>query len=140
MCNVILKYFALAWRTEIHSYTKKIIHGKYQKKKIWLFEKNFLRRVKKEYLVEEGIGKLYSSKWLIKSWKSKHLYGDEQKGINAGQKRNALQQEEMSCSGIINARAAMWWRFLIKETEFLHYMTTLICLQILKERRFLLIT
>ena len=43
MCNVILKYFALAWRTEIHSYTKKIIHGKYQKKKIWLFEKNFLR-------------------------------------------------------------------------------------------------
>lgn len=73
MCNVILKYFALAWRTEIHSYTKKIIHGKYQKKKIWLFEKNFLRRVKKEYLVEEGIGKLYSSKWLIKSWKSKHL-------------------------------------------------------------------
>lgn len=27
----------------------------------------------------------------------------------------------------------MWWRFLIKETEFGRYMTTLICLQILKE-------
>lgn len=35
--------------------------------------KEFLRRVKKEYLVEEGIGKLYGSKWLIKNWKSKHL-------------------------------------------------------------------
>lgn len=27
----------------------------------------------------------------------------------------------------------MWWRFLIKETEFRRYMTTLKCLQILKE-------
>lgn len=44
-----------------------------KRKKSGCLKRIFLRRVKKEYLVEEGIGKLYSSKWLIKSWKSKHL-------------------------------------------------------------------